>query len=123
MIKLIMILMLSAITQSSPQTVEIEMMAPSSAWNIKIKECYVVRGETWVVANLSSSGIGASVISTVRDEVEVDAIGKMRVFVFGKTWKWKNNEGYNFPADQKDFRKMLQESDAQPLEFSPVSDN
>jgi hypothetical protein len=100
------------IQQCAGKGITVILTVPDSAWKIAIDAVYQVRDVIWVVSTVSRdpNAIGLQVISTVRDSVEVDALGELPVkyFVVGKTWNWDNKEGYTFLKSRKEIETDLQ---------------
>jgi len=82
------------------QVVSVSLKAPDATWRVHIGEVYDMGAELWCVATLSQkSGMGAMMITTVKDQATVVVPGDpkpVKVFVLGKTWKWANDEPYRF---------------------------
>ena len=71
---------------------------PDPAWRIIIQEVYVLKSELWVISQLERMpGMAAQMITTIEDKISIDAPDfPIKHYVLGKTWKWKNEEGYFF---------------------------
>ena len=88
-----------AVSAAAPLCIPVALKAPDASWRVSIQEVREVGGEYWVYARLERSpgAMGIQVITTVRDEVSVQAPAKpVKVFATGKTWKWKNDEDVSF---------------------------
>lgn len=75
--------------------VSIELQTPDPSWSVEITEARLVRGEVWVVSELSrGEGPAAQVISSTRDRATVSAPADAPVqhFVLGKTWGWGDED-------------------------------
>ena len=94
-----------AISAATPLCIPVALRAPDASWRVSIQEVREVGGEYWVLAHLERSpgAMGIQVITTVRDEVSVQAPAKpLKVFATGKTWKWKNDEDMTFVKDRSE---------------------
>ena len=76
----------------------IAVTVPDPAWRVSIEEIYIVENELWVISGLQrTSGLAAQMITIAKDTVNINApMLAIKHYVFGKTWNWKNNEGYIF---------------------------
>lgn len=75
--------------------ISIEVQTPDPAWRIEITEARLVRGELWVLAELTrEEGPAPQVISSASDTATVSAPGDAPVhhFVIGKTWAWGDED-------------------------------
>ena len=105
--RLLALLSATALTvaATTPLTVSVALKVPDAAWRVSIQEVREVGGEYWVLAHLERSpgAMGIQVITTVRDEVSVQAPAKpVKIFATGKTWKWKNDEDVTFVKDRSE---------------------
>lgn len=88
-----------ATSAAVPLAIPVALKAPDAAWRVTIHEVREVGSEYWVLAHLERSprAMGIQVITTVRDEVSLQATPKpVKTFITGKTWKWKNDEDVSF---------------------------
>lgn len=77
--------------------VSVQIRAPNTSWDISIKSIYRMGDELWVFSQLSSEGIGASVITEVSDTVEGDFPDlPVKHYIQGKDWNWENRESVTF---------------------------
>jgi hypothetical protein len=105
--RLLALLSATALTvaAATPLTISVALKVPDAAWRVSIQEVREVAGEYWVLAQLERSprAAGIQVISTVRDELTVQEASKpVKVFIAGKTWKWKNDEEMTFVKDRSE---------------------
>lgn len=89
--------------------ISIRLMVPDAGWSVSIEKVCKVGEELWAVSQLHrSEGVAAQIISTIHAKQKIRAPElPIRHFVIGKTWKWKNKEGYTFIKDQKEIKEQL----------------
>jgi len=82
---------------SEKRRISIGLRVPNTSWVIRIQSIHQVNNEIWVFSELSSGGVGASVITDVEDSVRVE-LPRLPVkhFVWGKDWNWENKEDITF---------------------------
>jgi heat shock protein HslJ len=100
----------SAAIAENRKEITVELQTPDPTWSIQINEVCKVGNELWVVSHLSQNSdmVGAQVISTVKDSIELVAPDlPIKHFVTGKTWNWDNGEGYVFISSRKDIEQDL----------------
>ncbi|OEU65267.1 MAG: hypothetical protein BA863_08455 [Desulfovibrio sp. S3730MH75] len=108
-IMFVMCLFSAAIAENRKEII-VELQVPDTTWTVQIKEVCEVGNELWVVSHLSqgSNMIGAQVLSTVKDSIELVAPDlPVKQFVTGKTWNWDNGENYVFIPSIKDIEQKL----------------
>ncbi|WP_031484401.1 hypothetical protein [Maridesulfovibrio frigidus] len=108
-IALVMCLFSAAIAENRKE-ITVELQVPDTTWTIQITEVTEVGNELWVVSHLSQASdmMGAQVISTVKDSIELVAPDlPIKQFVTGKTWNWDNGKGYIFISSIKDIEQKL----------------
>lgn len=78
----------------------IAVTVPDAGWSLRVERVIELDAEVWVLAQLHrGSGMAAQMISQAKAEIPVTLPAKrLRVFVAGKTWKWANDEAYEFVA-------------------------
>ena len=105
----------SAADAPGKRTFLVELSTPASNYRIAIDRVYQAGDEIWVVAKVSGGGIGAAVISKVRDEITIAAPkGKVVNYVLNKTWKWTDKKEYHYPSD-KEFAALLKKHKAKQI--------
>lgn len=76
----------------SIEKIEIAIDAPATNYQIKIVEIRKVKGEYWVLSEVSKVGeIGGAAITKIRDTVLLEKTGAsvpQKHFVAGKSWGW-----------------------------------
>jgi hypothetical protein len=95
---------------AEPRGFTVSLQAPDMAWSVRIEEIHKVNDELWVIAQLNRrSGMAGQMITTVKDTVKTAAPDDLKVkyFVLGKTWGWKNSEAYTFPKDRREIKEKL----------------
>jgi hypothetical protein len=99
--------------QVPEQTIAVELKVPDPAWKVSIEAVYEVERVVWVVARLKREDVMApQVIATVKAEMKVrtgDPALPVKVFVYGKTWGWENEEDYTFIDDLSALEKEMKE--------------
>ena len=81
----------------APKKITISLKAPATNYKVKITELRIVGNEVWVLASVSSSGLGGAAITTIKDSVTANTTLKtVKIFVTGKTWNWKNKANIKF---------------------------
>ncbi len=84
-------------TDTRERRISIRLRTPNSSWNIRIRSIYRVENELWVFSEVSSRGIGATVITEVSDAVSAPLPPlPVKHFVRGKTWNWENSSEVRF---------------------------
>ncbi|MFZ5572780.1 MAG: hypothetical protein ACOZF0_20470 [Thermodesulfobacteriota bacterium] len=80
------------------QTISVAVVAPDSAWKIRIETIRRVEDALLVVSRLSRGNVRATqTITVVSDRVRVKAPElAVRHYIVGKTWEWRNSEPYTF---------------------------
>ncbi len=98
--------------QAPEQTIAVELKVPDPAWQVSIEAIYEVDQVVWVVAKLKrdSEVMAPQVIATVKTEMKVrtgDPALPVKVFVYGKTWEWENEENHTFIDDLNALEKEM----------------
>ena len=95
------------------QNTAINVYAPSSAYNIQIKEVYLVEEECWVISQItkSSEEMATAMVTKCTDSVQIENKKRPIVHkVLGKDWNWgEDTEGVHFPKDQENLMKKIRE--------------
>lgn len=73
---------------------KVSFATPNPSWKAVISEVKVVGKEVWVKVDVNSAGgIAPQVIGKAEATATIDAPDlPVKYAVFGKTWKWKNEE-------------------------------
>lgn len=73
---------------------KVSFATPNPSWKAIITEAKVVGDEIWVKVNAETAGgIAPQVIGTAEATATIEAADlPVKYAVFGKTWKWKNEE-------------------------------
>ena len=92
------------------RTITVSLKVPDAAWTVAIDEVRQVNDEIWVLSTVSRDpdAMGASVISTIKASVKVDAPGlPIKHYIIGKAWNWENEEPYTFIKDRSQIGEAL----------------
>ena len=96
----------SAAKEAPHQRITISFKAPATNYRVKISKIRQVGKELWVLAHVSSEGLGGQAITSISDKVKVYNMTKpIRYFATGKTWNWKNKAPVKFVQSEKDLGK------------------
>lgn len=90
------------------RTITVELQAPNPLWSVAIREVRRVDDELWVLSELNKQhGMAAMVISTVSDQVTVEAPDDLPVrhYTIGRTWQWDNDDAITFIDDLDELSK------------------
>jgi hypothetical protein len=87
-----------AVAKSVPaKVITISLQAPATNYKIKITEIKQVGTEVWVLAQITSKGIGGQAITTIADSVNAMTTAKIvKLFAIGKSWNWANKAKIKF---------------------------
>jgi len=91
--------------------ITVRLAVPDTTWAVAIDEVHKIGNELWVIAVVSQNPdvMGAQVITTVEDTLKLAAPDlPVQFFVIGKTWKWENEESYNFIESLDRIEKELE---------------
>lgn len=88
----------STLVDTNTGEISVGLTVPNTSWGIRIQSVYKMEEKLWIFSEVSSRGVGASVISTVRDTVmaEDPPDSPVKHFVSGKDWNWENTEDVTF---------------------------
>lgn len=88
----------SAKTISMPTNITVTV--PDSGWRLGVERVIELDSEVWVLAQLRREpGPAAQVIQKIAAAIPVTLPEKrLRVFVAGKKWNWRNDEPWEFVA-------------------------
>lgn len=94
--------------KESSMPTAISVTVPDAGWSLRVDRVVELDQEVWVLAQLRrGSGMAAQMISQAKAEIPVTLPEKrLRVFVAGKTWKWTNDETYEFVASLEDVTRQ-----------------
>lgn len=92
--------------------IEGKVTVPDSAWTVAVVEVREVKGEVWVLSQLSRDPevMGAQVITELKIVAPVVTGMPVKHFILGKTWGWANEEPHRFitaEAERKEFDKVF----------------
>lgn len=80
--------------------ISVRLTVPNTSWGIRIQSIYRMEEELWIFSEVSSRGVGASVISEASDTVITEDPPDLPVnhkhYVYGKDWNWENTEDVTF---------------------------
>ncbi len=99
-------------TVNAGESVESKVTVPDSAWTVAVVEVREVKGEVWVLSQLSRDPevMGAQVITELKIVAPVVTGMPVKHFILGKTWGWANEEPHRFittEAERKGFDKVF----------------
>ena len=88
----------------SSMPTSLTMTVPDSGWRLGVERVVELDAEVWVLAQLHREpGPAAQMIRKIEAAIPVALPAKrLRVFVAGKTWAWRNEEAYEFVASLKE---------------------
>ena len=111
MILTLLLILWTVSAGAGDKLITVKLTVPDRTWTIAVDEVYKIGNELWVIARLSQKNgvMGASVISTIKTSVEIDAPDLPIVnFIIGKTWNWENQEPYTFVDSLEQINKELE---------------
>jgi len=81
---------------------------PEGGWHLRIERIFERENEVWILAQLQhTTGPSSQMIQTVQATLPTGLPAKpQRVFIAGKTWKWANQEPYEFVPTLSDVIKQ-----------------
>lgn len=94
-----------AAAEAKEQTITVTVKVPDGAWKLEIAEVYATSNEVIVVSQLSrpEDMMGIQVISEASQSIKVKLPAlPVKYYIVGKTWGWKNDEGYEFVKERKE---------------------
>jgi hypothetical protein len=87
---------------SMPTTLAVTV--PDTGWTLRVERVLELDADVWVLAQLRREpGSAAQMIRKIEVTIPVTLPEKrLRVYVAGKTWAWRNDEPYEFVSSLED---------------------
>lgn len=102
--------------ESTQIPVTVRLDTPDAAWQVQIVKIYRTQESIVAISQLKREAdvMGAQVISTVADTVEIDsqwADLPVRHYILGKTWEWGDTGEYSFIESSEAFGQALDQAE------------
>ena len=101
-------------TEKNTRPIAVSLNAPNSTWAVKIEAIYRVEDKLWVISRVfhDPDAIGAMVISTIHDEVNIIATDlAVQHYIIGKTWGWTHPKTHIYLKNQDAIAEDLEKAE------------